>query len=62
MPSPLNLRARLRALFGRGTVPKANSEEQDIQAFSDELTKVMHLLACSVRFAEDSACCYQLID
>ena len=45
MPSPLNLRARLRALFGRDAVPKTNSEEQDIQAFSDELTKAMHLLA-----------------
>lgn len=45
MPSPLNLRARLRALFGRDAVPKAYSEEQYIQAFSGELTKAMHLLA-----------------
>ena len=45
MPSPLNLRARLRALFGRDAVPKAYSKEQYIQAFSDELTKAMHLLA-----------------
>ena len=46
MPSPLNLRARLRALFGRGSGPQqATSDEQVLEELSDELTKAMHLLA-----------------
>lgn len=46
MPSPLNLRARIRALFGRGSVPqKVTSVEQALEELSDALTKAMHLLA-----------------
>ena len=46
MPSPLNLRARLRALFGRDSLAqKITSDEQALEFFSDELTKACHLLA-----------------
>ena len=46
MPSPLNLRARLRSLFGKGSVPQViTSDEDALKEFSDELTKAMHLLA-----------------
>jgi len=46
MPSPLNLRARLRALLGKGSVPHVvTSDEEALKELSDELTKAMHLLA-----------------
>ena len=46
MASPLNLRARLRSLFGKGSVPQViTSDEQALEVFGDELTKAWHLLA-----------------
>ena len=46
MPSPLNLRARLRALLGRGSVSQViTPDEEALEGFSDELTKAMYLLA-----------------